>query len=148
MLRISLPYFGWRMLASDGSFVHHLLTRGGTRKEGWTEYEKNVFSEQFMEPARAQASSRLYGEFLLKEYLPVGMLGKYKHYRIHTPTRLLFGEKDFALDPCLLRDTEQCFDDYQLELVPDTGHFIVDEQPALVNERAFAFFTDPRYTVK
>ena len=145
MIKISLPFFGWRMLARDESFVHHLLTRGGTRKEGWTEQEKNVFSDQFKEPARAQASSRLYGEFLLKEYLPVGMLGKYKSYRIHTPTRLLFGVKDFALDPCLLRDAERYFDDYQLELVPDTGHFIVDERPDLVNERAYAFFKDPRY---
>jgi pimeloyl-ACP methyl ester carboxylesterase len=146
MFRIALPHFGERMLRRDGRFVHHLLTRGGTRRDGWTEYEKNIFSDQFKEPARAHASSRLYGEFLLKEYLPIGMFGKYKRYRIHAPTRLLFGEKDFALDLCLLRDAERHFDDYQLELVPDTGHFIVDEQPALVNERAWAFFTDPRYS--
>src|SRR6185295_15657754 len=100
----------------------------------------------FKEPARAHAATRLYGEFLLKEYLPVAVFGKYKKYRIHAPTRLLFGEKDFALALSLLRDAERYFDDYQHELVPDTGHFIVDEQPALVNQRAWAFFTDPRYS--
>jgi pimeloyl-ACP methyl ester carboxylesterase len=146
MLRISFPFLGPRMLMRDGAFVHHLLTRGGTRKGGWTEQEKNFFSDQFKELARARASSRLYGEFLWKEYAAIGLLGKYKRYRIHTPTRLLFGEKDFALDLCLLRDAEKYFDDYQLELVPNTGHFIVDEQPDLINERAWAFFTDARYS--
>lgn len=146
MVRLSFPFFGPRMLMRDGGrFVHHLLTRGGTRKEGWTELEKTTFSEQFKEPARAYASARLYGGFLLKEYVPVGVFGKYKRNRIHTPTRLLFGVKDFALALSLLRGAEQYFDDYQLELVPDTGHFIVDERPALVNERAWAFFTDSRY---
>jgi pimeloyl-ACP methyl ester carboxylesterase len=146
MVRLSFPFFGPAMLRQDGGrFVHHLLTRGETRKGGWTDQEKNTFSEQFKEPARARASARLYGGFLLKEYVPVGILGKYKRYRIRTPTRLLFGKKDFALSLSLLRGAEQYFDDYQLELVPDSGHFIVDEQPALVNERAWAFFTDPRY---
>lgn len=146
MARLSFPFFGPRMLMRDGGrFVHHLLTRGGTRKGGWTEQEKNLFSDPFKEPARAHASARLYGGFLLKEYVPVGVFGKYKRLRIHTPTRLLFGEKDFALSLSLLRGAEGYFDDYQLELVPDAGHFIVDEQPDLVNERAWAFFTDPRY---
>ncbi len=36
-------------------------------------------------------------------------------------------------------------DDFQIELVPDAGHFIVDERPDLVNERAFQFFNDPKY---
>jgi pimeloyl-ACP methyl ester carboxylesterase len=148
MLRISMPFFGPRMLMRDGTFVHHLFTRSGTADGKWTEQAKNIFSDQFKDPARARASSRLYGEFLLKEYLPVGMLGKYKRYRIHTPTRLLFGEKDFALDLCLLREAEPYFDDYQLELVPNTGHFIVDEQPDLINERAWAFFTDARYAIR
>lgn len=146
MVQIALPYFGERMLRRDGKFVHHLLTRGNTRRGGWSNQEMRAFSDQFKDPARAHASARLYGEFLAKEYLAVGMFGRYKQQRIHTPTRLLFGEKDFALDTCLLRGAETHFDDYQLELVPSTGHFIVDEQPDLINERAWAFFTDPRYS--
>ncbi|MFN0173868.1 MAG: alpha/beta fold hydrolase [Saprospiraceae bacterium] len=145
MVQISMPFFGPRMLQKSGRFVHHLLTRGGTHKTGWTEMEKNIFSDQFMEPERARASAKLYGVFLTKEYVPLGLFGKYKKYRIETPTRLLFGKKDFALSLSWLRGYEKHMDDFQIELVPDAGHFIVDERPDLVNDRAFQFFTDSKY---
>jgi pimeloyl-ACP methyl ester carboxylesterase len=147
MLRIAMPYFGKRMLMRDGSFVRFLLNRGDTRQGGWTDYEQDTFSDQFREPERATASSRLYGSFLFREYLQVGLLGKYRKYRMYTPTRLLFGEKDFALAHSWLRGYEKYVDDFSIEMVPDTGHFIVDERPELVNERALAFFMDPKYNV-
>jgi pimeloyl-ACP methyl ester carboxylesterase len=145
MFRIAMPYFGPRMLLKGGQFVHHLLTRGDTRDGGWTEFEKNVFSDQFHEIARARASARMYGSFLLKEYVPVGLLRRYRKDRIAAPTRLLFGAKDFALSLSWLRGYESHFDDFQIELVPTAGHFIVDERPDLVNERAMAFFTNPKF---
>ncbi len=144
MARIAMPYFGKRMLMKNPGFVHYLLTRGNTRRGGWTDYEKNAFSDQFKEPARARASSQLYGAFLAREYVPVGF-GKYKKYRMSTPTRLLFGEKDFALALSWLRGYEKYTDDFRIERIPDAGHFIVDERPELVNERALQFFTDPQY---
>ncbi|MGB4849741.1 MAG: alpha/beta hydrolase [Saprospiraceae bacterium] len=145
MFRMSIPWFGSRMLMNSSKFVHHLLTRGGRRREGWTEYEKNIFSDQFKEPARAKASAKLYGSFLYKEYIPLGLFGKYKKLFIKTPTRLLFGENDFALALSWLRGYEKHVDDFEIELVPDTGHFIVDERPDLVNEKALQFFLDEKY---
>jgi pimeloyl-ACP methyl ester carboxylesterase len=145
MLRIAMT--GKRTLVKNPGFVHYLFTRGNTRKEGWTEAEKATYSVQFKEPARADASSKLYGTFLFREYLPLGLLGTYKKYHMHTPTRLLFGEKDFALATSWLRGYERYTDDFQIERVPDTGHFIVDEKPDLVNDRALQFFTDPKYAV-
>ena len=145
MFRIALPYFGPRMLMRSGDYVHYLLTRGNTRKEGWTDFEKSTFSEPLREPARAAASSKLYRQFLLREYVPVGILGKYRKYRLETPTRVLFGDRDFAISLSWLRGYEDYCDDFQIELVPGHGHFIVDERPDLVNERAMAFFTDPKY---
>lgn len=142
MLRISMPYFGKRLLQKNNNFVAHLFTRGGTRKEGWKQEEIDAFANQFRDENRAVASSKLYGQFLLKEYLPVGLFGRYKKYRMSTPTRLLFGEKDFALATSWLRGYQQYVDDFQLEFIPDAGHFIVDERPELVTERTMQFFLD------
>jgi pimeloyl-ACP methyl ester carboxylesterase len=144
MFPIGMPYFGPRLLMRNGKHIHFLLRRGNTRKEGWTEYELNNYSDLFKDPKRAYASSRLYRSFLLREFLPLG-LGKYRKYRIKTPSRILFGEKDFAISLSWLRGYEPYVDDFGIELVPETGHFIVDERPDLVNERALQFFTNPKY---
>jgi pimeloyl-ACP methyl ester carboxylesterase len=140
MFRIAMPYFGARDLMQGGQYVHHLFTRGNTRKEGWTDFEKNVFSERLREPARARASSKLYADFLLKEYVPVGLFGKYRKYHLETPTRILFGDRDFAIALSWLDGYQGFTDDLEIELVPETGHFIVDEKPDLVNQRAMSFF--------
>ena len=146
MFRIAMPYFGWRMLRRNGKFVHYLFTRTHTRKEGWTEFEKNAFSDQFTEIARAKASSKLYGDFLVREFIPVTLFRKYSKYHVKTPTRLLFGTKDFAVAVSWLRGAEKHFDDYECELMPGTGHFNVDEQPDIINDRAMKFFRDEKYS--
>ncbi|HMS66100.1 MAG TPA: alpha/beta hydrolase [Ignavibacteria bacterium] len=140
MLPIAMPFFGQRMLMGSPNYINYLFTRGNTRKEGWTDYEKSVFSDRFKEKDRAYASVKLYRDFLVKEYLPLG-LGKYNKYHLKTPSKILFGEKDFAVSHYWLRGYEKYVDDLQIELVPDTGHFIVDEKPDLVNEKALEFFT-------
>lgn len=146
MTRIAMPFFGPRLLMKNGDFVHDLLTRGGTREEGWSRAELDLFSGQFKDPERARASSRLYRSFILAELIHVGLLRRYRRERITTPTRLLFGANDATLSVSWLRGYETHFDDFMIELVPRAGHFIVDERPELVNERAMKFFSDPRFT--
>ena len=47
----------------------------------------------------------------------------------------LFGTDDVAIHPSLAAQATAQADDYRLEVVPDCGHFIVDERPALVRRR-------------
>jgi len=74
----------------------------------------------------------------LKEVLPI-IRGRYATQRLTTPTRLLFGIDDIVLRPQLLAGYERHADDMQVELVPNCGHFIGDERPDLVAERARSF---------
>lgn len=145
MFRIAAPFLGPRMLNQDGRFVQDMLADGNTHTGGWTDFEKSVFSDQFHEPARARASARLYRSFLFPESLHVGLLRRYRNNHISTPTRLLFGANDAMLAMSWLRGYETHFDDFLIELVPRAGHFIVDERPDLVNERALKFFRDPKF---
>ena len=139
MVPISIPYFGPKML-TKGNYQHWLFKRGNTRKEGWTDEQMNIFSDRFKDISRAKASSKLYRDFVLKEYIPLG-LGKYKKYHLKTPTYVLFGVKDCQVSTAFLRGYENNADDITIEKVENSGHFIVDEQPDLVNERAMKFFT-------
>ncbi len=145
MARVALPYFGPRLLTKNADFVHGLLTKGETRNGGWTDLELNAFSDQFRDRERARASAKLYRSFLFVESISVGLLRKYGRTWIKTPTRLLFGASDQALAPAWLRGYESHFNDILIEVVPRAGHFIIDERPELINERAMKFFRDPKF---
>jgi pimeloyl-ACP methyl ester carboxylesterase len=56
------------------------------------------------------------------------------------PTRMLFGADDAAIHTDLLAGWQKHADDMQVELVSGCGHFIADERPDLVAERAHSFF--------
>ena len=58
------------------------------------------------------------------------------------PTLILFGERDRYVSPKLLPGYEPYADDMEVELVPDSGHFVVDEKPDLVIDRARAFLAE------
>jgi pimeloyl-ACP methyl ester carboxylesterase len=81
----------------------------------------------------------LYRTFLLREFLPI-VRGRYKTLRLRTPTLFLHGTGDRVLRPAFLRGYEAYADDMKLELIDGIGHFIADEAPDLVVERALEFF--------
>jgi pimeloyl-ACP methyl ester carboxylesterase len=108
----------------------------------WSEEELAAFTEPLREPAGTRATVQLYRTFLLREFGPIAA-GRYKDRRLTVPTRLLFGTNDFAIPGAFLSgDTSEFADDFTIELVPDTGHWIEEERPDLVNERALEFFRD------
>jgi pimeloyl-ACP methyl ester carboxylesterase len=115
------------------------VIRTGVHKEVWTDADLAAFSDALQEPDRARATMRLYRTFTFREFPRVAS-GHYKRYRLTTPTRLIFGRKDFAIGTALLRGYEPYVDDFTLEFVEDSGHFVVEEKHELVTERALEFF--------
>lgn len=106
--------------------------------DAWSEEERDAFLGQFTEPARAAATVRLYRDFQLHE-LPQLVRGRYHNARLQVPCRIVFGAGDHTQDAALLRGIERFGDDLSVEVVPDAGHFIVDERPELVLRHARDF---------
>jgi pimeloyl-ACP methyl ester carboxylesterase len=123
-----------------GRFVRLALRAGGTDRGFWDERTLAVFADNLAEPARARAAVQMYRVFNLRE-LPPLLRGRYDGQRLTVPTHLLFGADDAAIHPDLLVGCERHADDMQVELVPRCGHFIADERPQLVAERAVEFFS-------
>jgi pimeloyl-ACP methyl ester carboxylesterase len=94
------------------------------------------FSERARHPVCARAGRDTYRTFLLHEVPASVRHGERR--RSSVPTRVLFGAGDVALHWSLASASTARADDYALELIPDCGHFIVDELPALVRERLIA----------
>jgi pimeloyl-ACP methyl ester carboxylesterase len=95
-----------------------------------------VYAGVLDDPRRAEASSRVYRHFLLRD-LPAAVAGT--RTRVELPVRVLSGRGDPAVRPSLLGDLARHAPHADVELV-DGGHFLVDEQPALVADRARAWF--------
>ena len=105
--------------------------------------ELEIFLGQFREPDRARASRGYYRSFLRHD-LPSMMRGRYEDARLEVPTRVLFGTDDPVMTEAMFEIADGAAADYEVELVPGVGHFIVDERPELVRDRVERFLAlDP-----
>ena len=84
-----------------------------------------TYGERYREPARAEAASRLYRDFLLHE------AGRVRVPRLSVPTRLLQGTRD-PLGTALALGLERHGDDARTELLDGCGHMVPEERPAEV----------------
>jgi pimeloyl-ACP methyl ester carboxylesterase len=88
--------------------------------------------------ARARASSLLYRHFQLRE-LPALVRGRLDGARLEMPVKVLFGTRDPAQSVSQLPGLDAHAAELDVELV-DGSHFLVDERPDLVADRARAWF--------
>jgi pimeloyl-ACP methyl ester carboxylesterase len=129
---LALPQLGRRA-------VEHGLARLALRagSDAFSEEEIKAFTDR-LKGERAYASELLYRTFLLREAVPV-LAGCYAGLPLEVPTLLLVGERDAAISTRVVREQAARADALELELVPEAGHFIVDEKPELVADRTLGF---------
>jgi pimeloyl-ACP methyl ester carboxylesterase len=138
-LLIATPGVG-RGLISRTPFVRRVITSGAVNAP-WTEPELRAFSEVLKAPARASASVHLYRTFLLRELWPFAR-GQFNGRRLTVPTLLLHGTHDLAIEHRALGQWQTHADQMDVELRPDSGHFIAEELPELVVARARELFAE------
>jgi pimeloyl-ACP methyl ester carboxylesterase len=131
----ALAAFGG-ILSRHTPFVEYLIRGALTDKSAMSRADIRWFGDRFRDPVCARAATDTYRTFWLKE-LPANA-GKPELRRSTVPTVCLFGTDDVAIHPSLAAAETANADDYRLELVPGSGHFIADERPDLVRERLIA----------
>jgi pimeloyl-ACP methyl ester carboxylesterase len=88
---------------------------------------------------RGRATELLYRTFLVRELVPL-QRGRYRASEVEVPTLLLFGDRDQVIPLRTVRAAAAQSSAVELEVVPGASHFVVDERPELVAERAREFF--------
>lgn len=141
-LVVAAPVLGYELQRRSG-FIPGIFRSGSTVKEAWDERTVRAFADNLAEPDRARAGVQMYRAFQLRE-VPSLLRGRYANQRLTVPTLLLFGTDDAILRPELLAGYEEHADEMTVELVGGCGHFIADERPELVAERAREFFAAAR----
>lgn len=136
---LATPLLGEGVLRFVPGFVKLVLRRGAHPSMRWSEEEMDCFAESFRSRDHALASSHVYRSFLTRE-LPRLKKGHYRSRRSAVPTRILAGEADPVIRADILAGFEPYADDMSIEEVTGCGHFIAEEKPELVIERARQLF--------
>jgi pimeloyl-ACP methyl ester carboxylesterase len=125
-LPLAAPGVG-EWIARDGRLLEALLARSAG----------DAAARTYIEPLRPETSVQTYRQFVLRE--APALAGAVRGRRIELPVRVLFGRHDVAQDVRQLRGLRAHAPDSEIELV-DASHWIVDERPELVAERARRLF--------
>jgi pimeloyl-ACP methyl ester carboxylesterase len=135
---LATPGVGRRSL-EHGWIARSILTRGNVGSP-FSDAEVELYVDSFRPPERADAVVHLYRYY--QRAFREGLARRWRDARLTVPTLLLFGQRDRYVSPRLLAGHESHAEDMRVELVPDTGHFIVNEKPDLVVERARELVAD------
>jgi pimeloyl-ACP methyl ester carboxylesterase len=120
-------------------FVKAGMVGGSVNRDAWTRDDLELFASLMREPDRIRASSSLYRTFLTREMLPYAK-GTNNKTRLTVPTLMIHGKRDPVVDYRRLGEWESHADDMAVELRDDSAHFIADELPDVIADRALALF--------
>ena len=133
---LSTPVLGQALLRSS-PHVLEAVVRAGSRKPV---PDTRTYGEVMQDPARARASVQLYRTFLLAESAQVAR-GRYADARLTVPTRLVNGSGDLISSSAVLDGWQANADDMSVEILDGVGHFVPEEAPDVVADRARALFS-------
>jgi pimeloyl-ACP methyl ester carboxylesterase len=132
---IGSPVIG-RQVVQRTPFITLILSRGAGSPI--SDDASDAYADRWKEPDRAAATSAIYRTLLLREIGPI-LGGRYRDQRLRVPTVLVHGDRDPVIRAERLRGFEEYADDMRVGQI-EGGHFLPDEQPALVAEQALALF--------
>jgi pimeloyl-ACP methyl ester carboxylesterase len=116
-------------------FIRQVLLQG--RQDAWGPGELEAYLEPLRQPAQQRATTLLYRQFVTREL--AGVLGGQHQGRLTMPVRFLTGRQDPLFDERALDLARPHADDYDGEALEGVGHFLPEEAPDLLRERALAF---------
>lgn len=139
---LALPVVGPRIVAKPGSLFLRVLGSWVGGGYQLPDDQQQMYSECMNQPGHAEAGSRWYRSFQTKEMLSWSR-GAYDSRktgaRVTVPVRWLTGTADPVMTPAGTNGYEDHIDDFEVELVPGVGHWIIDQRPDLVLDRLRVF---------
>jgi len=123
----------------EPGFVTQFTRMNVAHPERWSDADFAIHADAYRHPETVAATRRIYSDFLLREFVPVGM-GRYQNVRAVIPTRYVLGREDKCISWELGGGIEAHGDDIALEIWEDVGHFIPEEEPLRLAEFSKQFF--------
>lgn len=112
-----------------------MLRGAALQKSAFPREETAKYQEAMSKPGAIKAAISYYRQLFWR--LPFSFKGY--EVRIEAPTLLIWGEQDIALGIELTTGLEQWVNDIQIKRIPDSGHWVQQEQPEKVNQYMLEF---------
>lgn len=129
---LQLPWLPEYILGRNhAEAIGRMIYGAAVQKEAFPPYALKRYREAMNKPGALRASISYYRALARNTSRP-GSLNSEK--QITAPTLLIWGEQDIALDIALTRGLEQWVPDIQIRRIPDSGHWVQQEKPVLVNQ--------------
>jgi pimeloyl-ACP methyl ester carboxylesterase len=134
---LAAPLLGAALLRRK-TFIKSMLW-AASHVRPWSDIDVEMFAAPFRDRAHSQAGSAMYATFVAHELVP-WLRGKYRTQRLEPETLLLVGEHDAVIRPSIIAGYERYSRDMRHEYIPGAGHFLAEERPDVVIDRALEFF--------
>jgi pimeloyl-ACP methyl ester carboxylesterase len=123
------------LLRNHANGVGRMLRGAAVQKDAFPREVTAKYQEAMSKPGAMTAALNYYRQLFRRS--PGAFLREAKH--IHVPTLLIWGEQDIALGIELTHGLEQWVDNIQVKYIPDSGHWVQQEKPELVNQLMLDF---------
>lgn len=117
------------------------MIQAGSADGSFTAAQLAVYDATWRTRRGARVSTQMYRSFLLRELVPI-LKGRFADARLEQPARLLMGEHDPLAAGADLGGHERGAPNLIVERVPGAAHFLPEECPDLVAQRAEELFGD------
>ena len=115
--------------------IGKMLRGAALQKSAFPREVTAKYQEAMGKPGAIKAAISYYRQLFWR--LPFSF--KSYELRINTPTLLIWGEQDIALGIELTTGLERWVNDIQIKRIPDSGHWVQQEQPEKVNQYMLEF---------
>ena len=136
-----IPYLPELTFKVFGKTILKSIMRGSAiRKDTFTDEDLEQYWKALQEPGAITAAFNYYRAAF--RHLPQAKTSAgSSQKKITSPTLLIWGENDTALGKELTYDMEPYFNSaFKIEYVPNCSHWVVEEQPELVNKLLIQHF--------
>ena len=131
-----IPWLPEYMLGrNNANKIGRMLRGAALQKSAFPNDVTARYQEAMSKPGAIKAAISYYRQLFRR--LPIS----FKSYavQIKAPTLLIWGEKDIALGIELSTGLERWVNDIQIKRIPDSGHWVQQEQPEKVNQYMLDF---------
>lgn len=141
MLFFQLPFLPEWFFRKEGfRNVRRALRAGALRRDVFSKEELDRYVEAFSHPGAITGALNYYRASLRRDPRP--LMRMLEPIPAEIPSLLIWGEQDPALGRELTYGLEPIAPHLRIEYIPDSGHWVQQEQPERVNRCLLDFFQD------